>query len=41
MSNVSISGSWDKNGDRYAQVGNGPTLTFVVDMGAGLLKLTD
>ena len=41
LSNVSSSGSWDKSGDRYMQVGSGPSLTFVVDMGAGLLKLTD
>ena len=41
LSNVSADSSWDKNGDRYTQAGSEPTLTFVVDMGAGLLRLTD
>lgn len=41
LSNVSAGGNWDKSGDRYTQLGSGPTLNFVIDMGAGFLRLTD
>ena len=29
-----------KNGDVYKQTGEGPTLTFVIDIGAGNVTLT-
>ena len=41
LTNVSTGSSWDKNGTLYAQAGDGPTLTFVVKMGAGNITLTD
>ena len=39
-SNVSVGSSWSKNGNVYKQKGDGPTLTFVIDMGAGNVTLT-
>jgi hypothetical protein len=39
LTNVSISGEWEKNGDVYTQPGNGPVLTIAVKMGAGRLNL--
>jgi hypothetical protein len=41
LTNVSAGSSWDKQGNRYTQSGDGPTLTFVVEMGAGNITLTD
>jgi hypothetical protein len=41
LNNVSTSSGWSQNGDTYTQDGDGPTLTFIVDMGAGNLTLTD
>jgi hypothetical protein len=41
ISNVDAGANWDKNGNEYTQTGSGPTLTFIVEMGAGALKLTD
>jgi hypothetical protein len=39
-SNVSAGSGWSKNGDVYKQKGDGPTLTFVVEIGAGNVTLT-
>jgi hypothetical protein len=39
LTNVSVKGAWKQNGDVYTQSGSGPTLTFVVKMGAGNLNL--
>ena len=39
LSNVDTSGGWEKSGDQYQIIGNGPTLTIFVDMGAGNLEL--
>jgi len=39
LTNVTTSGDWDKSGDTYTQSGEGPTLTFTVDMGAGNLEI--
>jgi hypothetical protein len=41
LSNVNASSSWNESGDSYEQDGDGPTLTFIVNMGAGNLTLTD
>jgi hypothetical protein len=41
LTNVSTGSSWKKNGNIYTQDGDGPTLTFVVKMGAGNITLTD
>ncbi len=41
LTNVSTSSSWNKNGNLYTQSGEGPTLTFVIEMGAGNITLTD
>jgi hypothetical protein len=41
LTNVSTGSSWDKQGNLYTQSGDGPTLTFVVEMGAGNITLTD
>ena len=39
-SNVSAGSSWSKNGNVYEQKSGGPTLTFVIDIGAGNVTLT-
>jgi len=39
-SNISVGSSWSKNGNTYRQTGNGPTLTFMIDIGAGNVTLT-
>lgn len=39
-SNVSAGSGWSKNGDVYKQTGEGPTLTFVIEIGAGNVTLT-
>ena len=41
LTNVSTGSNWDQNGDLYTQKGEGPTLTFVIKMGAGNITLTD
>jgi len=41
LTNVVIGSHWNKNGNLYTQTGSGPTLTFVVEMGAGNLSLKD
>jgi hypothetical protein len=38
--NVSAGSTWSKSGNMYKQKGEGPTLTFVVEIGAGNLTLT-
>ncbi len=40
LSNVSAGSGWGRSGDTYEQEGEGPTLTFVIEMGAGNLTLT-
>lgn len=40
ISNVSAGSGWSQSGDVYKQDGDGPTLTFIVEMGAGNLTLT-
>ncbi|MFN8384335.1 MAG: toast rack family protein [Anaerolineales bacterium] len=40
VSNVSAGSGWSQSGNIYKQNGEGPTLTFVVEMGAGNLTLT-
>ena len=39
-SNISVGSSWSMNGDTYMQKGEGPTLTFVIEIGAGNVTLT-
>ena len=39
LSNVNAGSGWDRSGSDYIQKGEGPTLTFVVEMGAGNLTL--
>ena len=39
-SNVSAGSGWSMNGDIYIQKGEGPTLTFVIEIGAGNVTLT-
>ena len=39
-SNVSAGSGWSKNGNVYKQTGEGPTLTFVIKIGAGNVTLT-
>jgi hypothetical protein len=39
-SNVSAGSGWSQNGDVYRQEGEGPTLTFVIEIGAGNVTLT-
>ena len=39
-SNISAGSGWSQNGDVYKQKGEGPTLTFVIEIGAGNLTLT-
>ena len=40
VSNVNAGSTWSKNGDVYKQTGEGPTLTFVIEIGAGNVTLT-
>ena len=40
LSNVSAGSGWDRSDSTYEQEGEGPTLTFVIEMGAGNLTLT-
>lgn len=40
LMNVSTSPSWERSGSDYIQKGEGPTLTFIIEMGAGNLTLT-
>jgi hypothetical protein len=40
MTNVSAGEGWSKNGNLYTQKGAGPTLTFLIKMGAGNITLT-
>jgi hypothetical protein len=39
-SNVSAGSGWSQNGNVYKQKGEGPTLTFVIEIGAGNVTLT-
>lgn len=39
-SNVNAGSGWSKNGNVYEQKGDGPTLTFIIEVGAGNLTLT-
>jgi N-terminal domain of toast_rack, DUF2154 len=39
-SNISVGSSWSQNGNIYRQKGEGPILTFVIDIGAGNVTLT-
>lgn len=39
-SNISAVSGWEQNGDTYTQKGEGPTLTFVISIGAGNLTIT-
>ncbi|MBI5839991.1 MAG: hypothetical protein HZB19_07790 [Chloroflexi bacterium] len=41
MTNVSTGSGWSQNGGLYAQEGEGPTLTFLIKMGAGNITMTD
>ena len=41
MSDVNTSSGWTKDGNTYTQAGTGPTLTFIVKMGAGTLTLAN
>jgi len=40
VSNISAGSSWDISGNVYKQTGEGPTLTFVIEIGAGNVTLT-
>lgn len=40
LSNVSAGSGWERSGNTYQQDGEGPTLTFIIEMGAGNLTLT-
>ncbi len=39
LSNVSFPAGWDKDGNRYTQSGSGPSLTFIIEIGAGNLTI--
>lgn len=39
-SNINAGPGWEQNGDTYTQDGDGPTLTFVVSIGAGNLTIS-
>ena len=39
LSNVNAGSGWERSGNDYVQEGEGPTLTFVIEMGAGNLTL--
>lgn len=39
LSNVNAGPGWERSGSDYVQKGEGPTITFVIEMGAGNLTL--
>jgi hypothetical protein len=39
-SNINAGSSWEQDGKTYTQSGEGPTLTFVINIGAGNVTLT-
>jgi hypothetical protein len=39
LSNVDLGGDWDRQGSKYVLSGDGPTIHFMVKMGAGTLQL--
>ncbi len=39
-SNINVGSSWSSKGNVYKQTGEGPTLTFVIEVGAGNVTLT-
>jgi hypothetical protein len=39
LTNVDLSGAWERDGNDYIQPGEGPRLTINVNMGAGSLEL--
>jgi hypothetical protein len=41
MSNINSGPGWSQSGDRYSIEGEGPTLTIIVNMGAGNLTITN
>lgn len=41
LTDVDLSGAWEKEGDMYFMPGEGPRLTINVNMGAGSLQLSD
>jgi hypothetical protein len=41
LTNVDVSGAWEKSGNEYTQAGSGPSLTINVTMGAGDLNLSN
>ena len=40
VANVNVGRGWEKDGNTYTQSGSGPTLTFIVKIGAGNVSLT-
>lgn len=40
LSNVNAGSGWERSGNTYRQDGEGPTLTFIIELGAGNLTLT-
>jgi hypothetical protein len=40
LSNVQFPSGWSQNGDTYTQKGTGPTLTIVIEMGAGNVQIS-
>jgi hypothetical protein len=40
LANVNAGSAWSQSGNIYSQAGAGPTLTFIIKMGAGNLTLT-
>jgi hypothetical protein len=40
LSNVQTPSGWSKHGDMYTQEGAGPTLTVIIEMGAGNVQIT-
>ncbi len=40
LSNVQFPAGWSQSGDLYTQTGEGPSLTIVIEMGAGNVQIT-
>lgn len=40
LSNVQTPSGWSQHGDTYTQEGTGPTLTIIIEMGAGNVQIT-
>ncbi len=41
LSSINVPADWQKNGNTYSRAGEGPTLTIMIDLGAGNLQIVE